>query len=113
MGWMIDFGGGWGDFIGVDDGSSDISSMPRQITEDAARWLGRPPVFRLALQVGSSKQRQKVADQIISEFARQWPCVLSDHTANPVVPLGALAKGRAPQASQQGQKSGWRRFFGG
>jgi hypothetical protein len=87
-GWTIEFGGGLVDYVGVADGSDDIASIPPQITEDAAKWLGGPPVFRLSILVAGGPQCQQVAERIIFEFARWWPAVVSDHTANPVQPVG-------------------------
>jgi hypothetical protein len=109
----IELGSGIMDAVGLADGTEDIKSMPYQITQDAARWLGGPPTYRLSIMAGDSQQCRDLAWRIANEFARHWPAVLSDHTATPVIPLGELAKGQARQASQQGQKWGWRQCFGG
>jgi hypothetical protein len=63
-------------------------SMPYQITQDAARWLGGPPTYRLALMIGDSSRRRDLAWRIANEFARWWPAVWRDHMAQPVGPLG-------------------------
>ena len=111
-GFDIELGQGLMNAVGLVDGTKEIKSIPDQITQDGARWLGGPPTYRLAILIGDSQQCPDLGC-IANEFARWWPAVWSDHTANPVIPLGDLAKGRAPQASQQGQKPDWRRFFGG
>ena len=40
--WTIELGPGVTDVVSVADGTSDLSSTPRQILDDAARWLGGP-----------------------------------------------------------------------
>jgi hypothetical protein len=58
------------------------------------------------------KETATLVRRIVNAFAARWPAVLSDNTTNPMIPLGALAKGQGRQPSQPEQKRGWRRFFG-
>ena len=62
--------------------------MPRQILDGAALWLGGPPQYRLALVIGDSPACRKLAWRIADEFARSWPAVWSNHSTEPVAPLG-------------------------
>ena len=84
----IELGSGIMDAVGLAEGTEGISSMPYQIIQDAARWLGGPPTYRLSITIGDSQQCRELAWRIANEFARHWPAVWSDHTAQPVVPLG-------------------------
>jgi len=47
--WTIEVGPGVTDVVSVADGTSDLPSMPRQILDGAAEWLGGPPQYRLTL----------------------------------------------------------------
>ena len=38
--WIIDVGPGVVDVVGVADGTDDLASMPRQLLDGAAEWLG-------------------------------------------------------------------------
>ena len=84
----IQLGSGIMDAVGLAEGTKDIMSMPYQITQDAARWLGGLPTYRLAIMIGDSQQCRDLAWRIANEFARWWPAVWSDHSTGPVVPLG-------------------------
>jgi hypothetical protein len=84
----IELGSGIMDAVGLAEGTKDITSMPYQVTQDAARWLGEPPTYRLSVMIGDSQQCRELAWRIANEFGRWWPAVWSDHTAQPVVPLG-------------------------
>ena len=86
--WTIEVGPGVTDVVGVADGTSDIASMPRQILDGAAQWLGGPPKYRLALMIGDSPACRNLAWRIANEFARSWPAVWSNHSSEPVAPLG-------------------------
>jgi hypothetical protein len=86
--WIIDVGPGVVDVVGVADGSDDLASMPRQLLDGAAEWLGSPPQYRLALTIGESPACRDLAWRIAEEFARSWPAVWSNHTDEPVAPLG-------------------------
>ena len=44
--WTIDVGPDVTDVVGVADGTDDLASMPRQLLEEAAEWLGGPPQYR-------------------------------------------------------------------
>lgn len=98
--------------------------MPPRMITAATSLLGTAPVYCLSIfaAVGQSTGSVVVEDntetaglvqRIVNAFAARWPAVLSDNTTNPMVPLGGLAKGQTRQPSQQEQKRGWRRFFGG
>ena len=86
--WTVEVGPGVTDVVGVADGTSDIASMPRQILDGAAQWLGGPPQYRLALMIGDSPACRNLAWRIANEFARSWPAVWSNHSIEPVAPLG-------------------------
>ena len=86
--WIIDVGPGVVDVVGVADGTDDLASMPRQLLDGAAEWLGGPPQYRLALTIGESPACRDLAWRIAEEFARSWPAVWSNHTDEPVAPLG-------------------------
>jgi hypothetical protein len=86
--WTIEVGPGVTDVVSVADGTSDLSSMPRQILDGAALWLGGPPQYRLALMIGDSPACRNLAWRIADEFAQSWPAVWSNHTDEPVAPLG-------------------------
>ena len=86
--WTIDVGPGVTDVVGVADGSDDLASVPRQLIDGAAEWLGGPPQYRLALTIGESPACRELAWRIAEEFARSWPAVWSKHTDEPVAPLG-------------------------
>ena len=63
--------------------------------------------------VEDDKETAALIRRIVNAFAARWPAVLSDNTMNPMIPLGPLAEGQPRQSSQQEQKRGWRRLFGG
>ena len=86
--WTIEVGPGVTDVVVVADGTSDLASMPRQILDGAALWLGGPPRYRLALVIGDSPACRKLVWRIADEFARSWPAVWSNHSTEPVAPLG-------------------------
>jgi hypothetical protein len=86
--WTIEVGPGVTDVVGVADGTSVIASMPRQILDGAAQWHGGPPKYRLALMIGDSPACRNLAWRIANEFARSWPAVWSNHSSEPVAPLG-------------------------
>ena len=46
--WIIDVGPGVVDVVAVADGTDDLASMPRQLLDGAAEWLGGPPQYRCA-----------------------------------------------------------------
>jgi hypothetical protein len=107
----------------VSEATSDLRTMPPRMIEAATNLLGTTPVYRLSIftAVGQSTDSVMVEDdhataalvqRIVNAFAVRWPAVLSDNTTNPMIALGALAK-RQTQPSQQEQKRGWKRFFGG
>jgi len=86
--WTIEVGPGVMDVVGVADGTNDLSSMPREILDGAALWLGGPPQYRLGLMIGDSPACRRLAWRIADEFARSWPAVWSNHSTEPVAPLG-------------------------
>jgi hypothetical protein len=87
--WTIEVGPGVTDVVSVADGTSDLPSMPRQILDGAAEWLGGPPQYRLTLMIGDSPGCRNLAWRIAEEFGRSWPAVWSnDNSAEPVAPLG-------------------------
>ena len=45
--WTIEVGPGVMDVVGVADGGDDLASMPRQLIDRAAEWLGGPPSTNL------------------------------------------------------------------
>jgi len=59
--WTIEVGPGVTDVVSVADGTSDLPSMPRQILDGAAEWLGGPPQYRLALMIGDSAACRNLA----------------------------------------------------
>jgi hypothetical protein len=92
--------------------------------EAATSLLGTAPVYCLSifaaagrstgsLVVEDDNESAALVQRIVNAFAARWPAVLSDNSTNPMIPLGALAKGQTQQPSQQQQKGRWRRFFGG
>jgi len=92
--------------------------------EAATSLLGTAPVYCLSIFAGAGqstgsalveddKETAALLRRIVNAFAARLPAVLSDNTTNPMIPLGALAKGQTRQPSQQKQKRGWKRFFGG
>jgi hypothetical protein len=52
--WIIDVGPDATDVVGVADGTEDLASMPPELVDAAAQWLGGPPQYRLALTIGDS-----------------------------------------------------------
>ena len=86
--WTIEVGPGVMDVVSVADGTDDLAFMPRQILDGAAEWLGGPPQYRLALMIGDSPACRTLAWRIANEFARSWPAVWSNHSSEPVAPLG-------------------------
>ena len=52
--WIIDVGPGVMDVLAVADGTEGLASMPRELVDAAAEWLGGPPQYRLALTIGDS-----------------------------------------------------------
>jgi hypothetical protein len=119
--WSVPIRGGE---LVVSEATRDLRAMPPRMIAAATRLLGTAPVYCLSIfaAVGESTDSVVVEDdnetaalvqRIVNAFAARWPAVLSDNTTNPMIPLGVLAKGRTRQPSQQEQKRGWRRFFGG
>jgi hypothetical protein len=45
--WTIDVGPGLTDVVAVADGTDDLASVPRQLLDGAAEWLGGPPQYDL------------------------------------------------------------------
>ena len=86
--WTIEVGPGVTDVVSVADGTDDLACMPRHILDGAAEWLGGPPQYRLALMIGDSPACRNLAWRIANEFARSWPAVWSNHSSEPVAPLG-------------------------
>jgi hypothetical protein len=87
--WTIDVGPDITDVVGVADGTDDLASMPRQLLDEAAEWLGGPPQYRLAMRIGESPGCRDLAWRIANEFARGWPAVWRNHDGTePTAPLG-------------------------
>src|SRR5215207_8945914 len=87
--WIIDVGPDVTDVVAVADGTDDLASMPRELIDAAAEWLGDPPQYRLALTIGDSPACRDLAWRIANEFARWWPAVWSNHdSTEPAAPLG-------------------------
>jgi hypothetical protein len=90
--WIIDVGPDVTDVVAVADGTEDLASMPRELIDAAAEWLGDPPQYRLALTIGDSPACRDLAWRIANEFARWWPrcmAVWSNHdSTEPAAPLG-------------------------
>jgi hypothetical protein len=86
--WTIEVGPGVMDVVRVADGTDDLASMPRRILDGAAEWLGGRPQYRVALTIGDSPACRELAWRIANEFARSWPAVWSNHSCEPVAPLG-------------------------
>jgi hypothetical protein len=78
----------------VADGTDNLASMPRQLLDEAAEWLGGPPQYRLAMRIGESPGCRDLAWRIANEFARGWPAVWRNHDGTePAAPLGRWWKG--------------------
>jgi hypothetical protein len=87
--WTIDVGPSATDVVSVTDCTDDLASMPRELADGAAEWLGGPPQYRLALTIGDSPACRDLAWRIANEFARWWPAVWSNHdSTEPAAPLG-------------------------
>ena len=109
----------------ISEATADLRAMPPAMIESATRLLETTPRYCLSIfaavggatgSISAEKDDSETAQlvqRIVNAFADRWPVVLSDNTADPMTPLGSLAKGQARQPSQHGQKRGWRRFFGG
>jgi hypothetical protein len=109
----------------ISEATADLRAMPPAMIESATRLLGTTPRYCLSIfaavgratgSISAEKDDSETAQlvqRIVNAFAGRWPAVLSDNTTNPMTTLGALATGQTRQPSQQGQKRGWRRFFGG
>jgi hypothetical protein len=119
--WSVPIAGGE---VVVSEATGDLRAMPPRMVDEAGRLLGTAPVYCLSIfaaaepstgsfVVEDEKEAASVVRQIVDAFAVRWPAVLSDNTTNPMIPLGELAKDQPRPVSQQGQKRGWRRFFGG
>jgi hypothetical protein len=52
--WIADVGPDATDVVGVADGTDGLASMPPELVDAAAEWLGGPPQYRLALTIGDS-----------------------------------------------------------
>jgi hypothetical protein len=52
--WIIDVGPDATDVVDVADGTDGLASMPPELVDAAAQWLGGPPQYRLALTIGDS-----------------------------------------------------------
>ena len=75
------------------DGTDGLASMPSELVDAAAQWLGGPPEYRLALAIGDSPACRDLAWRIAEEFARWWPAVWSNHdSTEPAAPLGTWWK---------------------
>jgi hypothetical protein len=119
--WSVPIRGGE---LVVSEATRDLRAMPPRMIAAATRLLGTAPVYCLStfaavrqstdsVVVEDDNETAALVQRIVNAFAARWPAVLSDNTTNPMIPLGVLAKGRTRQPSQQEQKRGWRRFFGG
>ncbi len=108
----------------VSEATRDLRTMPPSMIEAATSLLGTPPVYCVSIFAGAGqstgsavveddKETAALIRRIVNTFAARWPAVLSDNTTNPMIPLGSLAEGQPRQSSQQEQKRGWRRLFGG
>jgi hypothetical protein len=108
----------------ISEATADLLAMPPAMIESATRLLGTTPRYCLSIfaavggetgSISAEKDESETAQlvqRIVNAVADRWPAVLSDNTTNPMIPLGAPTAGQARQPSQQGQKRGWRRFFG-
>jgi len=106
--WIIDVGPDATDVVGVADGTEDLASMPPELVDPAAQWLGGPPPYRLALTIGDSPACTDLAWRIAEEFARWWPAVWSNHdSTEPAAPWGR--GGRASQSAPA--RTPWPRSF--
>ena len=76
------------------DGTDGLASMPPELVDAEAQWLGGPPQYRLALTIGDSPACRDLAWHIAEEFARWWPTVWSNHDSStePAAPLGTWWK---------------------
>ena len=88
-GWTVVVGPGYYDIVGLENGTNDIPGMPPQIIQPVARWLGRQPQYRLSLIFGDTQGCNERAWDIALFFARWWPAIWSNHSTDPVVPLGS------------------------
>ena len=71
------------------DGTDGLASMPPELVDAAAQWLGGPPQYRLALTIGDSPACTDLAWRIAEEFAQSWPAVWITHdSTEPAAPLG-------------------------
>jgi hypothetical protein len=84
----INLGPGATDGVGLADGTDDIASMPPLILEPVAQLLQGYPQYRLSLAIGDTPDCRDVAWRVANEFARWWPAVWSNHSTEPVIPLG-------------------------
>jgi hypothetical protein len=119
--WSVPIAGGE---LVVSEATGDLRAMPPRMIDEAGSLLGTAPVYCLSIfgaveeptgsaAIEDDKETAALVRRIVNAFAARWPAVLSDNTTNPMIPLGALAKGQTRQPSQQKQKRGWKRFFGG
>jgi hypothetical protein len=60
-----------------------------QIIKPVARWLGRQPQYRLSFIIGDTQGCNERAWDIALFFARWWLAIWSNHSTEPVVPLGS------------------------
>jgi hypothetical protein len=67
--WIIDVGPNVIDVVDVADGTDGLASMPRELVDAAAEWLGGPPQYRLALTIGDSPACRDLAWRIAEDFA--------------------------------------------
>ena len=87
--WIIEVGPDATDVVDVADGTDGLASMPPELVDAAAQWLGGSPQYRLALSIGDSPACRDLAWRIAEEFARSWPAVGSNHdSTEPAAPLG-------------------------
>jgi hypothetical protein len=119
--WSVPIAGGE---LVVSEASGDLRTMPPRMIEEATSLLGMAPVYCLSIFAGAGqstgsvvveddKETAALVRRILNAFATRWPAVLSDNTTDPMIPLGPLAEGQTRRSSQQEQKRGWRRLFGG
>jgi hypothetical protein len=118
--WSVAIAGGE---LVVSEATTDLRGMPPRMIDEACGLLGTAPVYCLSIfaavgeltgspVIEDEKETAALVRRIVNAFAARWPAVLSDNTTNPMIPLGALAKGQTRQPPQQERKRGWRRFFG-
>jgi hypothetical protein len=94
--WIIEVGPDATDVVDVADGTDGLASMPPELVDAAAQWLGGSPQYRLALAIVDSPACRDLAWRIAEEFAR-W-CRLCGATT-PAAPNRLHPWGRGGSAS--------------